>query len=143
MVSIYFCPPAPLLTSGTILDCKMFQQSMFGFPSDRHAYHLKCCMLPMRYCFFLLLFYKIIVSSGLMYFMFSQGRLPYQVKNFVKYIRLATPPPLYYIHVTKTVPFFSRDINSTLLTAEPGPIGFYHHNKTKAIKTFFWLSLKS
>ncbi len=22
-----------------------------GFPSDRHAYHLKCFMHPMRYCF--------------------------------------------------------------------------------------------
>ena len=49
MVSINFCPPAHhLLTSGTILNCKMFQQSMFGFPSDRHAYHLKCFMHPMR-----------------------------------------------------------------------------------------------
>ena len=34
--------------------------------------------------------------------MFSQGRLPYQVKSFVKYIMLDPPPPLYKIHVTKT-----------------------------------------
>jgi len=49
----------------------------------------------MRYCLLLLLhFYKIIVSR-LIYFMFSQGRLPYQVKIFVKYIRLNSPPPLF------------------------------------------------
>jgi len=47
----------------------------------------------MRYCLLLLLhFYKIIVSR-LIYFMFSQGRLPYQVKSFVKYIKLDPPPP--------------------------------------------------
>ena len=68
---------------------------MFIFPSDRHAYHLKFFMHPMRYCLLLLLhFYKIIVSR-LIYFMFSQGRLPYQVKIFVKYIRLNSPPPLF------------------------------------------------
>ena len=91
MVSINFCPSAyRLLTSGSILK---FQQSMFSFPSDRHAYHLKFFMHPMRYCLLLLLhFYKIIVSR-LIYFMFSQGRLPYQVKIFVKYIRLNSPPP--------------------------------------------------
>ncbi|MFN9982065.1 MAG: hypothetical protein ACK53Y_19220, partial [bacterium] len=50
--SINFCPPAQhFLTSGIILDCKMFQQSMSGFPSDRHAYQLKCFMHPMMYCF--------------------------------------------------------------------------------------------
>jgi hypothetical protein len=27
--------------------------------------------------------------------MFSQGRLPYQVKSFEKYIRLDPPPPLF------------------------------------------------
>ena len=93
MVSINFCPPAyHLLTSGSILK---FQQSMFSFPSDRHAYHLKFFMHPMRYCLLLLLhFYKIIVSR-LIYFMFSQGRLPYQVKIFVKYINLDPPPPLF------------------------------------------------
>jgi hypothetical protein len=89
MVSINFCPPAPLLTSGTTLDCKMFQQSMSGFPSDRHAYHLKCCMHPMRYCFSF--FYKRL--DFFIYFIFSQGRLPYQVKDFIKYIRLAPLPP--------------------------------------------------
>jgi len=44
MASIEFCPPAPLFTSGTTLDCKMFRQSMFGFPSDRHAYFLRCAI---------------------------------------------------------------------------------------------------
>jgi hypothetical protein len=89
MVSIDFCPPAPLFTSGTTLDCKMFRQSMFGFPSDRHAYFLRCCIHPMRYCFLFYTF-KILVSIHFIYICFisSQGRLPYQVKNFVKYIRL-------------------------------------------------------
>jgi len=97
MVSINFCPLVyHLLTSGIILNSKMFQPSMFSFPSDRHAYHLKCFMHPMRYCF------SSSSVSRLIYFMFSQGRLPYQVKSFVKYIRLDPPPPLYKIHVTKT-----------------------------------------
>ena len=141
MVSINFCPPYPLsLPSGIILDCKMFQQSMFGFPSDRHAYHLKCCIHPKRYCFFLFLFYKIIVSR-LIYFMFSQGELPYrekkkqfafqrarlpcQVKNFVSYRWFA---PLFTIYMLQKLPhFFSRHKKSTLLAADPGPIGLCYH----------------
>ena len=50
MVSIDFCPTTPLLTSGTTLECKMFRQTLFGFPSDRHAYQLQCFLHPMRYC---------------------------------------------------------------------------------------------
>jgi hypothetical protein len=142
MVSINFCPPYPLsLPSGIILDCKMFQQSMFGFPSDRHAYHLKCCIHPKRYCFFLFLFYKIIVSR-LIYFMFRQGKLPYgekkklfaftrarglpsQVKNFVSYKWLA--PSLLYTCNKNYHIFFSRHKKSTLLTSEPGAIGLCYH----------------
>jgi len=129
MVSINFCPPYPLsLPSGIILDCKMFQQSMFGFPSDRHAYHLKCCIHPKRYCFFLFLFYKIIVSR-LIYFMFSQGKLPYGEKKKTVCVHTCKGasqssqelrelqmvcPPLYYIHVTKTTTFFFLGIKNPL-----------------------------
>ena len=96
MVSINFCPPAHhLLTSGIILNSKMFQQSMFSF-----SIRPTCLSFKMFYAshevlfffFFFFIFYKIIVSR-LIYFMFSQGRLPYQVKSFVKYIRLNSPPP--------------------------------------------------
>jgi hypothetical protein len=61
--------------------------------------------------------------------MFSQGRLPYQVKNFVKYIRLATntPTPCTLENQSTTVFFTTRDTDSKLLTAEPGAIGLYHH----------------
>ena len=97
MVSIDFCPSAPLLTSGTTLDCKMFRESMMGCPSDRHAYHLTCCIHPMRYCFLNFIFSLCACLFIHPHFMFSQGRLPYQIKNFVKFIRLAIspPPPIY------------------------------------------------
>jgi hypothetical protein len=58
MVSIDFCPTTPLLTSGTTLECKMFRQTLFGFPSDRHAYQLQCFLHPMRYCTLSLSFYN-------------------------------------------------------------------------------------
>jgi hypothetical protein len=127
MVSINFCPPTPLLTSGTILDCKMFQQSMFGFPSDRHAYYLKCCMHPMRYCFFFSLFLKdYSVQTYIFYVQPRKASLSSQ--EFCK-IHKVSPPSLLYT-CNKNYPHFffpPRDINSTLLTLEPGSIGFYYY----------------
>ncbi len=118
MATIEFCPPAPLFTSGTTLDCKMFRQSMFGFPSDRHAYFLRCCLNPMRYHIYLFLniffnFFFPYHSDHVIIFMFSQGRLPYQIKNFVKYIRLAISFFFYVRHVNidYLLTSFSRDID--------------------------------
>jgi hypothetical protein len=85
MVSIHFCPPPAhrLQTSETVLDCKLFQQSMSGFPSDRHAYHLKCFMHPMRYCFSSSSsFYKFFISVQTYIFYVQQGTVSLSNQEF-------------------------------------------------------------
>jgi len=74
--------------------------------------------------------------------MSSQGRLPYQVKNFVKFIRLAISfPYTLNTHISKSITFFlSRGISTPkLLTAEPGSIGLYHVLFSKSKDTLFKL----
>ena len=50
MVDIIFCDTnTPLRSSGTTLECQNFSKSLFGLPSDRHAYQLRCYVHPIRY----------------------------------------------------------------------------------------------
>lgn len=85
MVSIDFCPQTALLTNGTVIECKVFRQSLFGLPSDRHMYQLKCYMNPIRYNQNSTYIKKEI--NFINAFRLSVPRLPYLTKNFYKYIR--------------------------------------------------------